>query len=60
MSQNYTQKSLDAIRVAQSIATDHGHVQLEPVHILYALLIQDESLIAALLSRMGVDVSSML
>lgn len=32
MSQNYTQKSLDAIRVAQSIATDHGHVQLEPVH----------------------------
>ena len=59
MSQNYTQKSLDAIRVAQSIATDHGHVQLEPVHILYALLIQDESLIAALLSRMGVDVSSM-
>ena len=59
MSQNYTQKSLDAIRVAQSIATDHGHVQLEPVHILYALLTQDESLIAALLSRMGVDVPSM-
>ena len=59
MNQNFTQKSMEAIRTAQETATDHGHVQIEPIHILYALLTQDSSLIAALLSRMGVDTSSM-
>ncbi len=59
MNQNFTQKSMEAIRTAQETATDHGHVQIEPIHILYALLTQDSSLIAALLGRMGVDTSSM-
>lgn len=60
MNQNFTQKSMDAIRLAQSAATERGHMQIEPVHILYALLSQEESLIAALLERMGIDVSSMI
>ena len=59
MNQNFTQKSMEAIRTAQETATDHGHVQIEPIHILYALLTQDSSLIAALLGRMRVDTSSM-
>jgi ATP-dependent Clp protease ATP-binding subunit ClpB len=59
MNQNFTQKSMEAFRTAQAVATDHGHVQIEPVHILYALLVQEASLIAALLGRLGVDVASM-
>ena len=59
MNQNFTQKSMEAIRTAQTAATDHGHVQIEPIHILYALLVQEASLIAALLGRMGVDTASM-
>ena len=38
MNQNFTQKSMEAIRTAQETATDHGHVQIEPIHILYALV----------------------
>lgn len=36
--QKYTQKSLEAIQLAQNIALERGNVQIEEAHLLSALL----------------------
>ncbi len=50
-----TQRSLEAIQGAQSIAVEHDNQQVDQEHLLYALLTQEDSLAASLLGRMGVD-----
>ncbi len=50
-----TQRSLEAIQSAQSIASEHNNQQLDEEHLLLALLTQEDSLAAALLTRMGKD-----
>ncbi len=50
-----TQRSLEAIQGAQSIAVEHDNQQVDQEHLLYALLTQEDSLTASLLGRMGVD-----
>jgi len=60
MSQNqYTQKSMEAIQGAQRIAAEHGHQQLEQIHLLSSLLAQPQGLIPQLLSKMNVDVQTL-
>ena len=60
MSQNqYTQKSMEAIQGAQRIAAEHGHQQLEQIHLLSSLLAQPQGLIPQLLSKMNVDVQAL-
>ena len=56
--QKYTQKSLEAVQSAQSIAVSHNHQQMEQVHLLLALLQQEGGLIPQLLKKMGVTVES--
>jgi len=56
---NYTQKSLEAIRNAQQIAVEHNNQQLEQIHILLALLRQEDGLIPQLLRKMDVSVESL-
>ena len=36
--QKYTQKSLEAVQSAQTIAQEYGNQQIEQAHFLYALL----------------------
>ena len=55
----YTQKSLEAVQAAQSIARQNNHQQMEQVHLLLALLQQDGGLIPQLLQKMGVVVESL-
>lgn len=50
-----TIKSQEAIQSAQQLAESKGHQQIEPEHLLAALLEQPESLIPAILKKMGVD-----
>ena len=57
--ENYTQKSLEAVRSAQQLAVGHSNQQLEQVHLLAALLQQDGGLIPQLLQKMGVTVESL-
>ena len=52
--QNFTQKSIEAINDAQSIATENQNPQIELEHILLALLEQENSLIKELMKKMGV------
>ncbi len=37
----FTQKSLEAVQNAQTIAQEYGNQQIEQVHLLYALLEQE-------------------
>ncbi len=55
-----TQKSIEALSTAQNIAVENGNVQIEPEHLLYALLDQDGGLIPSLLERSGVDVDRLI
>ncbi len=55
--QKFTQKSLEAIQNAQSIALENQNAQIEQEHLMLALLEQEESLIKELLKKMGVSVN---
>ena len=50
-----TQKSIEAIRNAQTVAIDHNNMQITPEHIVYALASQQGGLIVSLLSKMNID-----
>lgn len=53
--QKLTQKSMEAIQNAQSIAVEHSNQQIDQLHLLLALLEQEEGLIPQLIRSMGVD-----
>ena len=57
--QNFTKKSIEAIHNAQQIAISNQNNQIETLHLLYALMIQEQGLIPQLLTKMNVSVSSM-
>ncbi len=50
-----TQKSMDAVRKAQSIAVMNSNSVIEPIHILAGLLKQESGLIPQLLKKMNID-----
>ena len=51
----FTQKSLQAVQDCERIASDYGNQEIAQEHLLYALLTQDDSLIAKLMEKMGFD-----
>jgi ATP-dependent Clp protease ATP-binding subunit ClpB len=54
-----TIKGQEAVANAQSLATDQGHSQIEPLHLLEALLNETEGVIAPLLDRIGTNRSQL-
>ena len=57
--EKYTEKTLEAVRLAQTISKEHGSQQIEQEHLLLALLTQDGGLIPQLLKKMGQDTDSL-
>jgi ATP-dependent Clp protease ATP-binding subunit ClpB len=55
-----TQKLQEAVAAAQSLATDSGHQEIDNLHLLKALLQQQEGLLPRLLQKMNVPVAEML
>jgi len=55
----YTQKSLEAVQSARDLAVANGHQQMEQVHMLLALLRQENGLAAQLLRKMEITVESL-
>ena len=53
----YTIKGQEAIQAAQSMAERSGHPQLDPVHLLAALLAQDGGLVVPVLQKIGIEPS---
>ena len=51
----FTRKSLEAISTAQSMAIENGNTQVEPEHLLYALIDQENGLIPRLLEKLGIS-----
>lgn len=58
--QKYTQKSLEAIQSAQSIAASKRNPQIEQQHIISSLLTQDNGLIPQLLLKMNISTNRLL
>jgi len=50
----FTLKAQEAIQAAQDIAARHDHQQIEPLHLLGALVAQQDGVVPPLLARLGV------
>ncbi|HTY44433.1 MAG TPA: ATP-dependent chaperone ClpB [Patescibacteria group bacterium] len=50
----FTVKLQEALQEALNIAQERGHQQLEPEHLLYALLRQEDNLLVSVLDKLGV------
>jgi ATP-dependent Clp protease ATP-binding subunit ClpB len=55
----FTEKAQEALVTAQSLARQHDHSQVEPEHLLLALLEQTDGIPAAVLGRIGVNVAAL-
>src|SRR5271165_4821268 len=53
-----TVKVQEAVQRANDLASEHGNSELQPVHILAALLEDHEGIVAPLLERVGLQVSA--
>ena len=51
----FTQKSIEAVNQCEKIAYDHGHQEIDQEHFLDSMLTIDDSLIASLLEKMGIN-----
>ena len=56
---NFTFRAQSALRQAQSIAEQKGQQQIDALHLLYALLSQEESIVLSLLSKLGIDIADL-
>lgn len=51
----FTQKSLEAVNNCEKIALQNGNPEVDEEHFLYSLLTIDDSLIAKMIEKMGID-----
>ncbi len=54
-SHKFTQKTMEAITKAQSMAIENQNIEILPEHLLYALLDDESGLIASIIKKCGVD-----
>ncbi|HUW72006.1 MAG TPA: AAA family ATPase [Candidatus Humimicrobiaceae bacterium] len=52
----FTHKAQEAILYAQDLARERGQQQIDALHLTYALLSQEESVVLNLLQRLGADI----
>ena len=58
--QKFTQNSLQAIQTSERCADDYGHQEIGQIHLLYALLQDQDGLIGQLIEKMGLDKNAIL
>ncbi|MDO5797894.1 MAG: ATP-dependent chaperone ClpB [Eubacteriales bacterium] len=51
----FTQKSIQAVQDLEKVAYEYGNQEVEQEHLLYALLIQEDSLILKLIEKMDIN-----
>ncbi|MDI3537100.1 MAG: ATP-dependent Clp protease ATP-binding subunit ClpB [Eubacteriaceae bacterium] len=49
----FTQKSLEAIKTAELLAGEYNHMEIEPEHLLMALITQESGVVGRILDRLG-------
>ncbi len=52
---HFTEKSQEAIKKAHELAVERGQNHVNPVHLLTALILQEESMVASILDKVEVD-----
>ncbi len=52
---NFTTKAKEAIRKAHELVIERGQNHVGPLHLLTALILQEESMVASILDRMEID-----
>ena len=52
---NYTTKAKEAIRKTHELAIERGQNHVNPLHLLIALLLQEESIVISILDKLDVD-----
>ena len=50
---NFTNKAQEAILAAQTMAQDRGQQQIDALHLLYALIVQESSVVLTLMQTMS-------
>lgn len=55
----FTIKAQEALNAAQEHAQQHGHGELLALHLLHALIEEEQTLVQPILTRLGVDLDSM-
>lgn len=58
--QKFTQKTLDAMMNSQKLAIENQNMQVEPEHLLYSLLEQENGLIPRMFEKMEIDTQNAL
>ncbi|MDQ5826154.1 MAG: AAA family ATPase, partial [Chloroflexota bacterium] len=53
--QKFTEKAQEAVLTARQIAEDNSHSQIEPLHLLLALVQQREGVVPGVLTKLGVQ-----
>lgn len=56
----FTLKLQEALQEAISFATEYGHQQVEPEHLIYACLRQEDSIVANLFDKLGIPTFTMI
>ena len=51
----FTHKSQEAIQKAHALTRSYVHPQIEPEHIVYALIDQEDGIVPAILARLGIS-----
>ena len=54
----FTTKSQEALRHAQEIALSRSNPQMEIAHLMYALLMQEDSIVPVVIGKLGIDIES--
>ncbi|MBI2637931.1 MAG: AAA family ATPase, partial [Candidatus Sungbacteria bacterium] len=57
---NFTIKAQEALKKSHDLAIERSHQQIEPIHLVTALVLQDEGTVQAVLEKMEVNVSSLI
>lgn len=57
--QNFTTKSQEAIQMAHQLAMANGQQALEPIHLMAALLEQDDGVVTSILKKLQVEIAEL-
>src|SRR2546423_525590 len=55
-----TEKAQEVVAAAQHLAEEHHHTQLEPEHLLHALVSQEGGVVPAVLGKLGLQPAALL
>jgi ATP-dependent Clp protease ATP-binding subunit ClpB len=56
--QNFTPKAKEAVRRSHELAVERGQNHVNPLHLLAAIVIQEEGVVFSLLERLNIDIIS--